>query len=555
MSVETYLNRKGFKFCRRGEEAVLNCPFCVDTEKKFAVNLITGAFNCKHLNTCGVKGSFWDLQKKLGDEPERLNSNRVFYRTEKKRFTVPSKEIPQMEDKQVPVYQYLKDRGFSDETIKYFHIGAKENAVMFPFYKNGKLTNIKYRDIRNKEMWQEKDAQPLLFNRDNIIENTLIICEGEYDCMALHQYGIEAVSVPNGAGGLTWVEQEWEYLETFKHIKICFDSDDAGKEGAATLAARIGMWKCSLVVLLLKDANECLKKSIPFEEIIKCFDNSIDLTPDTIVEPSYFSPKIQKLFEMGVKLFGLSTPWEELDSILKGWRAGELTIWSGRNGAGKSTILNQVILDIAQKGEKSCIYSGEMSPERYLRWAVIQHKENNNPSPFSIDDSLKWMSGKIYILNISDMIMPDKILEDFEYAARRYDCRHFVIDSLMKVGLNDNDEYNQQKQFVSKLVDFAKNLKVHVHLVAHPRKTGHDDDTPGKVDVKGSSHITDLAFNVIILNRSSEEQKETAKKKNKTVSDCQLYVAKNREFGVEGRIHLWFEPTSKKFDTKEKENG
>ena len=426
---------------------------------------------------------------------------------------------------------------------------------MFPTYKTGKLTNVKYRDITNKkEMWQIKDAQPLLFNRDNIIENTLIICEGEYDCMALHQYGIEAVSVPNGAGGLTWVEQEWEYLETFKHIKICFDSDEAGREGAANLAARTGMWKCSLVALPLKDANECLKKGIPFEEIIKCFNNSIDLTPETIVEPSYFSAKIQKLFEMGAKLFGLSTPWEELDNILKGWRSGELTIWSGRNGAGKSTILNQVILDIAQKGEKACIYSGEMSPERYLRWAIIQHKETNNPTPFSINDSLEWMSGKIYILNISDTITPDKLLEDFEYAARRYDCRHFVIDSLMKVGLNENDEYNQQKQFVSRLVDFSKNLKVHIHLVAHPRKTNNDDDTPGKVDVKGSSHITDLAFNVIILNRSSEDQKALAKKKNKTLSDCQLFVAKNREFGVEGKIHLWFDSNSKKFRSEEKEN-
>lgn len=553
MTVEQYLNYKGLQFKRRGEEAVMNCPFCDDKERKFAINLINGSYNCLRLNKCGVKGSWWDFQKKLGDEPEKLNSNRVFYKTEKKSFVLPCKEIPTMENKQVPVYQYLKERGFSDETIQYFHVGAKENTVMFPFFKMGKLTNIKYRDIKDKkQMWQEKDAQPLLFNRDNITENTLIICEGEYDCMALHQYGIEAVSVPNGAGGLTWIEQEWEYLETFKHIKICFDNDEAGKEGAAKLAARIGMWKCSLVILPLKDANECLKKEISLEEIVKCFSNSIDLTPETIVEPTYFSFKIQKLFEMGVKLFGLSTPWERVDNILKGWRAGELTIWSGRNGAGKSTILNQVILNIALKGEKSCIYSGEMSPERYLRWAIIQHKESNDLSPFSINDSLEWMSGKIYILNISDTITPDKLIEDFEYAARRYDCRHFVIDSLMKVGLNENDEYNQQKQFVSRLVDFAKKLNVHVHLVAHPRKTVTDQDEPGKVDIKGSSHITDLAFNVIVLYRPDDEQKAKARKKGKIASDMQLFIKKNREFGVEGKVHFWFDINSKKFNSEVK---
>src|ERR1035437_5550130 len=96
LKIEKYLIRKGFKFKRRGEEAVLCCPIFGEKENKFAVNLITGAFNCLKLNTCGEKGNFWELQKKLGDEPEKLNSNRVFYKQEKKRFVLPKKEIPQI---------------------------------------------------------------------------------------------------------------------------------------------------------------------------------------------------------------------------------------------------------------------------------------------------------------------------------------------------------------------------------------------------------------------------------------------------------------------------
>jgi twinkle protein len=272
------------------------------------------------------------------------------------------------------------------------------------------------------------------------------------------------------------------------------------------------------------------------------------------VSPEYFSEKIQKLFELGPKLFGTPTAWAELDGILKGWRSGELTIWSGRNGSGKSTILNQVILDLAKKGEKACIYSGEMPPERYLRWAIIQHKENDKPSPFSVADSLSWMSGKIYILNITNTITPDKLLEDFEYAARRYDCKHFVIDSLMKITLNENDEYNQQKAFVSRLADFVKTFNTHIHLVAHPRKTQTDKDEPGKVDIKGSSHITDLAHNVIVLYRPSDEQKSKARAQRKTVSDMQLYLKKNREFGIEGKIHFWFDENTKKFSGMEGKN-
>ncbi len=157
----------------------------------------------------------------------------------------------------------------------------------------------------------------------------------------------------------------------------------------------------------------------------------------------------------------------------------------------------------------------------------------------------------MYILNITDMITPDKLLEDFEYAARRYGCKHFVIDSLMKIKINENDEYNQQKDFVSRLTDFVKKFNVHVHLVAHPRKTQTDMDEPGKVDIKGSSHITDLAHNVIVLYRPNDEQKQKARLKGKQVSDCQLYVKKNREFGSEGKIHLFFNDQTKKFKCEE----
>lgn len=548
-----YLEKKGIEFTRRGDEAIFNCCFCDDTEKKFSINLITGLYRCFHANKCGVSGNFHSFQKEFGDIPEKLDKKGQFIKSGKKKYEAPKNDCPHMNENQVAVYKYLISRGFTDETLKYFRLGADGNVVKFPYRKNGVLTNIKYRNILTKEMHQEKNAEPTLFNRDNITMKNLIICEGEFDCMALHQYGIESVSVPNGASGLEWVESEWEYLNLFNRIYLCFDMDSAGREGASKAASRIGLWRCSLIELPKKDANECLRSGVTHVEMVKCFSNDKELTPETLVSPLYFEDKIQNLFRLGTKLFGTPTPWEDLDNILKGWRGSELTIWSGRNGAGKSTILNQVILELARRGEKSCIYSGEMAPERYLRWAIIQLKENEAPSPQSISDALDWMTDKLYILDIADMVTPDKLLEDFEYAARRYGCKHFVIDSLMKIQINENDEYNQQKLFVNRLTDFVKRLGCHVHLVAHPRKSQSDDDTPGKVDIKGSSHITDLAHNVIVLYRPSDDQKARARARGRQVSDTQLFVKKNREFGVEGKIHLFFNGRTKKFRSEETE--
>jgi twinkle protein len=545
--VQEYLEKKGFEWRRRGDNAVMNCPFCdpPDKEKKFAISLSSGAFNCLHLNRCGKKGSFRDFQTALGDRPLTRKDVPVFFGGRSKTYSLPDVKISEASD---AVIEYLAGRGFTEKTINHFKVGSKGNAVMLPYYRAEKLINVKYRDITDKKtMWTEKNAEPILFNRDQIYEEPLIICEGEYDAMALYQYGIDAVSVPMGCGNFEWVENEWDYLETFSNIYICFDGDAPGRENARKLAQRLGEWRCKIISLPKKDANECLVSGVRELTIQSCIANAQELTPETLVSPSYFAEQVQNIFAAGSRLFGVETAWPKLNEILKGWRGGEVTIWSGRNGSGKSTILNQHFINIARRNVKTCIYSGEMPPERYLRWAIIQFSGNDKPSPVSVKNSLEWMDQRIFILNVSQGIQPEKLLSDFEYAARRYNVQHFIIDSLMKVSLNEREEYSQQKDFVSRLSDFAKKFNVHVHLVAHPRKTENDTDTPGKVDVKGSSHITDLADNVIVLYRPDEEAKEKLRSKGKKCSDMQLYVKKNREFGIEGKVHLWFDERLKTF--------
>ena len=356
-TVQEYLEKKNINFLRRGEEGIANCPFCdpKDTEFKFSINLITGKWQCFHKNRCGIGGNFYDFQKRLGDRPFGIEKGT--YEVKKKDYKVPDQNYPKMDDSQKSVYNYLKGRKFTDETMKHFRLGAKENTVIFPYFKNGTLVNRKYRNIFEKHnMSQDKDAAPTLFNRDNIEEETLIITEGEFDTMAMKQYGIETVSVPNGCTGTAWIDEEWDYLEIFKKIVICFDTDDAGQKGAVAICNKLGLWRCSICKLPFKDANECLINGVTKEEIEKCIENSKSISPENVMSPIEFNDKIQYLFEQGTKLFGISTAWDELTQLLKGWRKGELTIWTGRSGSGKSTILNQNLIELGYKGEKSCIY-------------------------------------------------------------------------------------------------------------------------------------------------------------------------------------------------------
>lgn len=549
LSVIDYLLKKNIQWKRKGDEAICNCPFCGDKERKFSINLGTGYWQCFHLNKCGEKGNFYEFQTKLGDKPTKSRDTNIFVNAPKKKnYVKPPAKIDPPND---PVKAFLQSRGLTEETVKFFQIGSeKGTAVAFPYYRHGELINIKYRSIKEKKFWAITDTEPILFNRDNIESEFLTITEGEIDAMSLHQYGIGAVSVPTGAGGMGWVESEWEYLDSFPMIYLCFDGDPAGIQGARDLAVRLGEWRCRLVSLPHKDANKCLTEGVPRETIQKCFDNATDFSPETLVSPNFFRQKIQELFRRGKEMFGMPTPWTMVDTILKGWRLSELTVWSGRNGSGKSTILNQVLLDLASKKVKSCVYSGEMAPARYLRWAVIQHTENEAPHPANIDAALDWMSENIYILNITSGIEPDKLLSDFEFAARRYGVKHFFVDSLMKIHFSGKDEYRDQHDFMNRLIGFLQKHNVHVHLVAHPRKSESDDDKPGKVDVKGTSHITDLSDNVIMLQRQSEDAKRLmilAGHSADDVADAAFYIKKNREFGLEGVVRMHFNIKTKKF--------
>ncbi len=560
MDIRAYLSEKNilWKEVHRpsGINAIMNCPFCSppDMEKKFSINLQTGVFNCLHLNRCGVKGSWYDFQRLFKDDPKPLNGNASF--ASKK----PAKQYVKPKNKNFVLptanaLRFLLDRGFNEAIIEKYKVAMTEDGttIALPYFKNGKLVNVKYRALDKKEMWQEKQAEPVLFNRDNIpsTNQSLIITEGEFDALALCQYGIDAVSIPCGVNNMEWIENEWEWLDRFKEIILCFDMDDAGQGAIQQVVKRLGEWRCKRVELPYKDANECLKKNVPAETMLSVMLDAKDFEPIVLKSAEFFVNEVLDLFWNTRKIYGSPTLFTRLDNILGGWRMSELTVWSGNNSAGKSTILNQMVVDLVEKHINCCVASLEMPVPRYLRWACIQSIGKACPAKQEIIETMEFLGKHLYVVNVHEEIDIDSAIDVFKYAARRYGCKHFVIDSLMRIKINLNDELKEQKNVCTKLVSFAKEFDVHIHLVAHPRK-GYDDDTrPGKVDVMGTGHITNLAHNVIIIWRPSEELKEEMKKKSKEVMDAKLYIKKNRELGTEGSMKLWFDSNTKKFREEE----
>lgn len=551
MNVKDYITNKGIAYNEVIRQTGLNyitiCPFCnggEKNEKSFAINATTGYWNCFRKNNCGLSGTFYQLQERLGDKPEKINNNKQTIGNQSIQYRKPNIIKLNLNDE---CLDYLKnERKFTQEIINQFHLfGSIQSEICFPYYKNSDLINVKYRSL-DKKFRSEKNCNQTLFNIDNvdITNDILVITEGEFDCMALVQYGISnVVSLPGGVNNLKWIDTEWDFINNFKNIFLSLDMDEAGQNSVLKLVTRLGDWRCKNILLPFKDANECLQNNVSPEVILECFEHPQEFSPTELKTAGNFKDQVIDIIQNPGRYTGIETGIPELTDILGGWRSGELTIWSGQSGSGKSTLVNQICLFLASREIKTCIASLELKPQRYLRWTICQILGADNHNTDDISSAFDWINKYMYVIDIDDEINPDKLFDLFKYCAMRYGVEHFVIDSLMRITLT-GDENLSQKEFTKKCSDFAKRFDIHCHLIAHPRKQESDNSKPGKTDVKGSGDITNVADNVIIIWRNIIDCDD---QENDISSSSVLYVRKNREFGDLRSLKLQFDKKFKRF--------
>lgn len=249
----------------------------------------------------------------------------------------------------------------------------------------------------------------------------------------------------------------------------------------------------------------------------------------------------------------------QLDQALNGFLGGQLTVWSSKRGEGKSTFLSQIIPEAVARGTKVCMYSGEM-PAADVKSVLYQqiagrkyiyskYDSCTGKELFFVKESVipmidKWIKGKVFIVDIKaeNAHDEDNILSLFEYAYRRYHCRMFIVDNIMTTRLKNEPKLGQwraQSLLAERLKSFAQRFDVHVHLVAHPRKT--KDNEFNADDVSGSADITNYASNIIRLTRIPEEKVE------ELGCSSGIKILKNRKYGDYSLVKLDFDSVTRRF--------
>ena len=272
----------------------------------------------------------------------------------------------------------------------------------------------------------------------------------------------------------------------------------------------------------------------------------------------YIQELIDAIGTPEAKPFGWSLPWEKCGRSFE-YHPGEVTLWAGANGTGKSLITGQLALDMVCRREPVVIASLEMLPKKTLLRMIQQWIGSDPVSYHGMRDAedllrdlyrdFKAQAGDV--LSLYDQvgsISSDEALAVVRYSADKLKARHFVLDSLMKC-VKGFDDYNAQKEFVNSLCQVAKDTGMSIHLVAHTKKLADEGKRPNKYDVSGAAAVTDLVDNVMLFwrNKPKEAERRAGGFKLQQEPDAVLMCCKQRENGDEPEFALWYDHDSQSY--------
>jgi twinkle protein len=474
-----------------------------------------------------------------------------------KTYSKPEKQHPAIVANGRVMQWMVTERKLEPSIVNRYRISgcAEHQAVVFPSYSpQGELLNHSYRTLTaEKKVWQDKGCAPSLWGWHGISEaawekRTILICEGQIDAMTWAQWGVEALSIPNG-GGRTWIDYDWHNLEAFETIYLSFDMDGKSDENLRETISRLGKHRCRIVKMPEKDANDALKAGRTADDAKAWLAASEYLPVKQLVDPTKFAAQVaERFFPSRAEALGLAIPQTVHKNPRKSFRFrnGELTLWTGTTGHGKSTFLNLAAIMLALQGqEPALIFSMETAPPEviYRQMLGVNMKPGNQAEVRSGIDSI---AKHVLFYDKVGGIEQDELFEVMSYARARFGVRDIVIDSMMRVGALEED-YPAQTKFTIRCVTFARETGCRIHLVAHPRKSA-GDSSPRSQDISGSGNIRNNADNVLVLWRNVEKERKIEEGEDCDEPDAILSVEKDRIVGEFRKFPLVYLPEKYRYE-------
>ena len=477
-------------------------------------------------------------------------------------------------DDGLPALTYLKCRGFEENVIRDWRLGAMivrapggkvtDQYVAIPVLDSDKNpVNMRFRSVpgkclrcdgkgcnrcgrtgKVKKVYLRSPGRPTtLFGIATLTSDyskEVIICEGELDVIAMAQFGFYENIVSGTAGAGMWADEWLDALEPFKHFVLVYDADDAGNKGAKTVSDKLGRDRCSRAVLPRTDPAQCLEDGCLAVDMGNALENAQPLLSARIVKADAYTERIEELVANPGDLKGITTGSRKLDEALGGIRPG-LWVVTGDTASGKTTFTTWLAYQQAMRGIPVLLTCFEQRPIGTIQKAL---RAKLGGDFTRVDEAARRSAmrelGKMpmYIIDHYGHLDTGEVADLVSYAARRRDVRIAIIDHLGFLVQNAADERRGIEDAIRKFAMMAVQKNITLILICHPSSLHHVQQRRVKLkDTKGASAIEQDAHVGMVVERLEP---------GKQVQHPAAYIHVDKcrsEFGLQGaKVTMFYDP-------------
>ena len=581
---ETYLREKGFKLKGAPGQWQTACPFCGDKARSgghLYVNREHGAWMC---HRCGEKGSFYSLQKQLGDKPEQYVKDLA------DKWKVWGDLVPICQDTLIEkpeILTYLKGRGLSAKTIGKYRLGyapkdlidklrAKGythadlkaaglftthdnkdyplfwDRLMFPYYQRGHVAGIRGKEVGGKVV-QAKDTSIQLLGVDNLLgHKEVYICEGEMDTMLLDQMGYPTCGIP----GALLFQSHWKpWFEGARRVFVCLDADEAGRQGAHKIKAMLGQ-KAKIVEFPVPDSEDTTDVGEYFLRDGHTKDDFDKLVDEVRGQRVYtFEESVRDESLLQAKN-GIQLGWRDLDFAITGLLPGQVMTVLAKTGAGKTALISQIVYNTSmwqnfQKdkegpGIPTLVLSLEQTRSEF---AVRLNRIGTLHNPWAdVDEMANWYRN----MRINDenqippsdiRILVDEFIEEVEVPPRL-----MIVDYLgyWSRAFDGGSKYEQVTNAIMELKRIAKEYEITIIAPHQVSRAGNRGQRLELDHARDSGAVEETSDFVMSLWKPHEDRDKSddGPLSWRQESDVRVELLKSRHGNVGKEVRMYWAPYS-----------
>lgn len=446
------------------------------------------------------------------------------------------KAIVRLVEDETSVGKYVNMRGINTKTMEDFNVLTFDDRQEYVYPSGG----IKVRTLPDKGFYAKSGFKSdELFGMNMFVagcSKMVTICEGELDALSAAQmlksgYTNPVVSLPSSSPSpKLWSKKVMEWLDSFDKIVLSIDTDDKGDKIATTI---LDLFPDKVVRVdhgVYKDANDFLMagKAADFKSAWwkakrpspAGFTSGEDSWLSAIREENPYSY--------------IPTPIAGLNSKVRGWIKGGITVVKAPPGVGKTSLFRYVQHDLVRKHGQVvanlAMEEGLSTTGRglatYELGANVNTQEDAELNGYTLGDveqaMLKVVSDDKFVsFDIDPMDPLNSCLTQCQHAVAIYGADYIFIDHLQRLAyLSGVDGATAGlTELGVKLVEFAKRKNVGVIAISHVNNEGR---------TKYASAIEEEA--IVLIELSRDKMSEDMVEKNTTY----VSVTKNRPFALTG---------------------